>query len=298
MSIVRSRPDVKVTADDVTEELAKSALIPVHAAHAPAKEPTQPGTGTLTLNLAGTYSRDDLISGVTWHVADYDTGLADDTRVIVESIKSMAIGSNAGSSLMVSANLFNTGEQTHYLSSGVTNANGWLTTTKQSSLVPLGYAPILNIMPNEYSRSEAQHYTPGSGVDDGLVQRYGHLSNAGNLRDGIVSFPGENFYYVPKDHVVLDIIERNWDAFGQDVPGERVREGNWIKVADRMVDKVLDELSSKVLQHMPVTNLNNMNFVMKADKDLAQHLDNSHDYPVSVTLSIAYRNITAESSEQ
>ena len=298
MSIVRARPDVKVSTDDVTTELSKSSLSPVQANQVTERQEVAPGSGTLTLNLTGTYSRDSLISGVKWTVGDFDTGLAPDTRVIVENIKSTAIGSNVGSNLMISANLFNTGEETHYLSSGVTNGHGWITSNKQSSLVPLGYAPILSVMPNEYSRSETQHYTPGSGVDDGLVQRYGHLGGSENLRDNIVSFPGEDFYYVPKDHVVLDIIERNWDALGQDVPGERIREGNWIKVSDRMVDKVLDELNSKVLQHMPLTDLNNMNFIMKADKDLAQHLDNSHDYPVSVTMAVSYRTITPESSEQ
>jgi hypothetical protein len=94
--------------------------------------------------------------------------------------------------------------------------------------------------------------------------------------------------------VVLDIIERNWDALGQDVPGERVREGNWIKVSDKLVDKVLDELNSKVLKHMPLTDLNTLQFKMKADKTLASYLDDEKDFPVSLTLAVSYRSIAPE----
>ena len=261
---------------------------------APKAEPTMPGSGILHLNLHGVYSADELVNGVTWHATDFDCGAIPEGRVIVDQITSEAIGSNVASNLMVSANLFNSGEDTHYLQSGVTNAVGWVTSSGQSQLVPLGYAPIISIMPNEYSRNSTVHYRPGSGVDDGLMQRYGHLSTGENLRKGIVAFPGEDYYYVAKDHVVLDIIERNWDALGQDVPHERVREGNWIKVSDSLVDKVLDELNSKVLAHMPLTDLGALSFKMKADKTLADYLDGEKDYPVSLTLAVSYRSIAPE----
>jgi len=297
MSIVRARPQ-EANVPTVTTALADSTLEPVEAAPLAVRDETVPGSGKVTLNLSGTFSRDELINGVKWRMSEFDTGVGPSGRVIVESVKSTAIGSNVGSNLMFSANLFNTGDADHYLSSGVTNSVGWTTSREQSQLVPLGYAPILNVMPNEYSRVETEHYKPGSGVDDGLVQRYGHLSTGEDLRNNIVAFPGEDYYYVAKDHVVLDIIERNWDALGQDVPGERVREGNYVKVSDRLVDKVLDELNNKVLKHMPLTDLNNMDFLMKADKGLAQHLDDSHDYPVSVTMSVSYRSIAPELAEQ
>jgi hypothetical protein len=261
--------------------------------HEPTK-PTMPGSGILHLNLHGVYSAEQLMNGVTWSTKDFDVGAVPEGRVIIDQITSEAIGSNVASNLMVSANLFNSGEKNHYLQSGVTNGVGWVTSAGQSQLVPLGFAPIVSMMPNEYSRNSTVHYRPGSGVDDGLMQRYGHLSSGENLRKNIVAFPGEDYYYVAKDHVVLDIIERNWDALGQDVPGERVREGNWIKVSDKLVDKVLDELNSKVLKHMPLTDLNTLQFKMKADKTLASYLDDEKDFPVSLTLAVSYRSIAPE----
>ena len=104
-------------------------------------------------------------------------------------------------------------------------------------------------------------------------------------------------HYVAKDHVVLDIIERNWKALGQDVPSERLRENNWVKVSDRLVDKVLDELNSKVLQNMPLTNLSNLNFMLKTDRESASHLSDDEAYPMSLNMTVSYRCIAPELSE-
>jgi len=296
MSIVRNQP-MPTELDQVTEELESSSLAPPETVTntAVASAPVAPGSGTFNINLDGLYSKDDLVSGVVFNLSDYEVGKIPEGRVIVEQIASNAIGSNVPTSLMLSANLFNgSGEPVHYLESGVSNSAGWTTSFNQSMLVPQGYIPVVSLLPNEYTRSKNVHYQPGSGVDDGLMQRYGHLSTGENLRSNIVSFPGEDYYYVAKDHVVLDIIERNWQALGQDVPGERVREGNWVKVSDRLVDKVLDELNSKVLQHMPLTNLGELNFHLKADADLADSLTDDHDYPLSMNVSVAYRSIAPE----
>lgn len=295
MSIVRNKSHANATAVSLASEIEDTHLTADTSETVADTLSATPGSGTLTFNLSGTYGRDELIDGVKWDVSSFNTGVSPECRVIVESIKSTAIGSNVGSNLMLSANIFNSGgTPSHYLSSGVTNSAGWSTSQSQDQLVPIGYAPILSVMPNEYSRVETEHYKPGSGVDDSLVQRYGHLGTGDSLRANIVPFPGEDYYYVAKDHVVLDIIERNWDALGHDVPGERVRDGQWVKIGSNLVEKVLDELDNKVLKHMPLTDLNNLNFMLKADKDLAQHLDDSHDYPVSVTMTLSYRGVSSE----
>lgn len=295
MSIVRNNSQATKAAAALARDMEETHLTDTVDTSVSEKEGHIPGSGTLTLNLSGSFGRDELIEGVKWDMKDFDTGVSPESRVIVESVKSSAIGSNVGSNLMVSANLFNSGGgKTHYLSSGVTNSVGWTTSQAQDQLVPLGYAPILSIMPNEYSRVQTEHYRPGAGVDDSLVQRYGHLGTGDSLRANIVPFPGEDYYYVAKDHVVLDIIERNWDALGQDVPGERVRDGQWVKIGSNLVEKVLDELDNKVLKHMPLTDMSKLNFCLKADKELAQHLDDAHDYPVSVTMTVGYRTVASD----
>ena len=294
MSIVKNTSDPIVAEEH--EELPSAELSsvslepkvnePLHETPVP-----KPGSGTLHINLHGVYTTDELADGVSWKLSDFDVGELPEGRVLIDRVSTEAIGSNVGSNLMISANLFNTAEKQHYMSSGVTNVKGWVTNAHQDEVVPLGFAPIVSLMPNEYSRKTITHYQPASSLDDGLMQRYGHLSTGSNLRENIVTFPGEDYYYVPKDHVVLDIIERNWDALGQDVTSSRVREGNWIKVSNKLVDKVLDELNSKVLQHMPLTNLNDLQFQMHADPTLVNYLDEENQYPVSVTLSLSYRSI-------
>jgi hypothetical protein len=297
MSIVRNNAGVSGTTEAGIAELDASGLAPPAPVVVEALPETAPGSGTLSINLDGTFSKDELCNGVVFNATEFDLGALPKTRVIVEKIDSHAIGSNVPAAVMVSANVFNSGDRVHYLQSGVTNRAGWTTSRNQAVLVPQGNVPIVCLMPNEYTRAATTHYQPGSGVDDGLVQRYGHLSTGDNLRDNIVSFPGEDYYYVAKDHVVLDIIERNWQALGQDVPGERVREGNWVKVSDRLVDKVLDELNSKVLKHMPLTNLDNLHFLVKADPASVAHMSDKHDYPLSMSLSLNYRSIAPELAE-
>lgn len=289
MSIVR-----RAVPDDVSK-LAENS-VPTVDEHLDADESAQTSnqvsSGVINVTLNGVYTPDELMEGVTFHLSDYPSGNIPSDRVIVSEVATTAIGSHVASNLMLSSNLFNTnGSNKHYLSSGVQNAQGWSTVRAQDELVPHGSVPIVSIMPNEYNRARHVHYQPSSGVDDKLVQRYGHLSSGDSLRKGVVSFPGEDYYYVAKDHVVLDIIEKNWDALGQSVPHERVREGNWIKVSDKLVDKVLNELDQSVLKNMPLTDLNHLSFTLKADHELAEQLDSSAMHPVSVSLAINYRNV-------
>lgn len=298
MSIVRTNPGASALAEEAPSvDLLNSHAEPPAVEVEQAAPDTAAGSGTLSVNLDGHYSKQQLSDGVVFNASDFDLGALPVNRVIVEKIDSSAIGSNVPSSLMVSANVFNSGEPVHYLQSGVTNRAGWTTSRNQAVLVPQGNVPIVSLLPNEYTRGAITHYQPGSGVDDGLMQRYGHLSTGENLRKNIVSFPGEDYYYVAKDHVVLDIIERNWQALGQDVPGERVREGNWVKVSDRLVDKVLDELNSKVLKHMPLTNLDNLHFLVKADPVSMAHMSADDLFPLSLSLSVNYRSIAPELAE-
>ena len=291
MSIVRNQ----VKDVPAVEDLKLSDSPTVQEVALQEDEVATPGSGIVNVTLQGVFTPDELVAGTVFKLSDYSIGALPSSRVIVSEVASTALGSHVGSNLMVSANIFNTGGSlSHYLESGVQNSEGWVTVQDQDDMVPLGSAPILNLMPNEMCRARHVHYSPSSGVDDQLVQRYGHLSSGDSLRKGVVAFPGENYYFVAKDHVVLDIIEKNWEALGQSVPHERVREGNWIKVSNTLVDKVLDELDSSVLKHMPLTDLGNLKFTVKAGRELAQELDDSESYPLSIALSLSYRSVAPE----
>jgi hypothetical protein len=293
MSIVRNQ--VPAAESDLHASEAPQVHATTELHETASEDHTEVGSGILNVTLHGVYTPSELMDGVQFNLSDYNVGPLPTGRVIVSEIASTAIGSHVGSNLMVSSNLFNTnGTPVHYLRSGVSNSQGWATVSQQDELVPLGYAPLVSIMPNEYCRVRNVHYSPNSGVDDKLVQRYGHLGSGEDLRKGVVNFPGENYYFVAKDHVVLDIIEKNWEALGQSVPHERVREGNWIKVSNALVDKVLDELDSSVLKHMPLTDLDALTFNLKADPELAEQLDGDRSHPVSITLSLSYRSVAPE----
>ena len=43
-----------------------------------------------------------------------------------------------------------------------------------------------------------------------------------------------------------------------------------------------------------MTDMRKLNFCLKADKELAQHLDDAHDYPVSVTMTVGYRTVASD----
>jgi hypothetical protein len=293
MSIVRNKVPPTESELHASEPAKVYATTELHETES--QDHAEVGSGIVNVTLHGVYTPAELMDGVKFNLSDYPVGPLPTGRVIVSEIATTAIGSHVGSNLMISSNLFNTnGKPVHYLRSGVSNNQGWATVGQQDELVPIGFAPLLSVMPNEYCRSRSVHYSPNSGVDDKLVQRYGHLGSGEDLRKGVVSFPGENYYFVAKDHVVLDIIEKNWEALGQSVPHERVREGNWIKVSNTLVDKVLDELDSSVLKHMPLTDLDALTFNMKADQELAEQLDSDRAHPVSITLSLAYRSVAPE----
>lgn len=293
MSIVRQQVPITESEQDAASEPIVQQVSPEQAV------PNDDGAtnaGVYNVTLHGVYSPEELMDGVDFDLSDYAVGKMPEGRVIVSEVATTAIGSHVGSNLMLSCNIFNTGgEDKHYLQNGVDNSKGWATVRHQDELVPLGKVPIVSIMPNEYNRSRVVHYQPSSGINNDLVKRYGHLSSGDNLRKGVVAFPGEDYYFVAKDHVVLDIIEKNWDTLGQSVPHERVREGNWIKVSNTLVDKVLDELDSSVLKNMPLTDLSNLSFTIKADTELAEQLDSSAVHPVSITVSMAYRSVATDS---
>ena len=111
---------------------------------------------------------------------------------------------------------------------------------------------------------------------------------------GIVPFPGEPYYYVDRNHVVLNVIAKNWEQLGINLPSERLREDKWVKVASSVVDKVVDELQNNVIDQLPFTNLANLKVMFKSDCD---NLENSETYPLTTEFFISYTNPATSSNE-
>lgn len=218
-------------------------------------------------------------------------------NVIVREIGTNAISSALPIDLTVSTNVFNTRAESkpHYSECGVDNTGGWLSTPGEKHNVPDGYVPILNIMPNEYTRDTNTHYQPSSLMDDSLVAKYGHLTSMKDLWQGIIPFPGEDYYYVGKDHVVLNIIEKNWEQLGINIPTEKLREERWVKVSSDVVNKVINELNSSVLSQIPFSNVRDMEFYFAAHPAMHDVVDKEALHPISVEFTMEYGSMDGTS---
>ena len=253
--------------------------------------------GSIRFMIRENFSKDDLVNGKTLRLADITKHLPKG-NVIVRNISTNAIGSNVPIDVMCSANLFNSrspeGGGTNYREAGVSNSLGWLTSVNEQFTVPEGFAPLVNFLPSEYNRTNVTHYSPASAVEDRLVQKYGHLTSMKSLWDNIVPFPGEDYFYVGKDHVVLNIIEKNWEQLGISVPTEKLREEKWVKVASSVVNRVIDELNSSVLSQIPFSNLNDLEFHFQGCPNVAEHVEDGTSFPFTTELNIEYGSFKPE----
>ena len=63
------------------------------------------------------------------------------------------------------------------------------------------------------------------------------VPTTGETFEGIVQFPNEHFYYVSKDHIILRVIQQNWELLGMDVQAEVPRENKYVKIETKVADR-------------------------------------------------------------
>lgn len=219
----------------------------------------------------------------------------DVSKGILTSITVKSIYSDCSENVTFALNLFNASEK----EPSVQNNNGWLHTptrtdfgTEAVSQDAQGYRNLLAVMPYEKSRAELSVYEPNEIASDRYIQQYGNCSNE-NLYDGVVAFPGEQYYLVSQDHVVLNVIRQNWEALGINPDAEARFNGKYVQVAADVFDRVISDLQSHVLARMPFTNLNDVRakFISKP----TQHYSDTHPdgpdglYKVCVELQMNYQ---------
>ena len=155
-----------------------------------------------------------------------------------------------------------------------------------------GYRNLLAVMPYEKSRSELSVYEPNEIATDRYIQQYGDCSSE-NLHDGVVAFPGEQYYLVAQDHVVLNVIRQNWEQLGINVDNETRFNGKYVQVPAHVFDRVVNDLKSQVLGRMPFTNLNDVR--AKFHSKPTSHYSDAHPdgdaglYKVCVELQMNYQ---------
>jgi|TARA_B110000091_G_scaffold182420_1_gene200415 hypothetical protein len=219
----------------------------------------------------------------------------DVSKGILTSITVKSIYSDCSEPVTFALNLYNSSEQ----EPNIKNNEGWLHTPTQTDFGSMassrddeGYRNLLAVMPYEKSRSELNVYEPNEIATDRYIQQYGNYSGE-NLHDGVVAFPGEQYYLVSQNHVVLDVIRQNWEQLGINVDNEARFNGKYVQVPAHVFDRVINDLQSHVLARMPFTNLNDVRakFYSKPTEHYADaHPDGADGlYKVCVELQMNYQ---------
>lgn len=218
----------------------------------------------------------------------------DFTKGIITGIKTYSIYSDCSESVTLSLNLFNTSEH----QPNVQNEQGWLHAPQHTDFGALaadggkGYKNLVNILPFEKSRVSLVAYKPEDVANDRYIQQYGAYTND-NLFEGVVSFPGEQYYLVQQGHVVLNVIKNNWEQLGINVDDEHRFNGKYVQVPTHVFDRVVKDLEAQVLSRMPFTDLNDIRAqftTKKANSYNITHEEGSEGkYKVVVELGISYQ---------
>jgi len=229
-------------------------------------------------------------SNVFQAAADQDV-----SKGILTSITVKSIYSDCSEPVTFALNLYNASEK----EPSVKNNEGWLHTpsrtdfgTEATAMDADGYRNLLAVMPYEKSRSELSVYEPNEIASDRYIEQYGNCSSD-NLYDGVVAFPGEQYYLVSQDHVVLNVIRQNWEQLGINVDSEARFNGKYVQVPAHVFDRVIGDLQSHVLATMPFTDLNDVRakFTSKPTK---HYVDTHPDgpagmYKICVELQMNYQ---------
>ena len=209
---------------------------------------------------------------------------------ILTGIKATSIYSDCSEPITVSMNIFNKSDK----QPDILNNQGWLhAPTKndfgiQSTAGKDGYRNLLAIMPYEKTRTALNVYHPEDLVSDRYIQQYGGVSDE-NLYDGVVAFPGEQYYLVEQGHVVLDVIRRNWESLGINLEDESTFNGKYVQVPAHVFDRVIGDLQKTVLARMPFTDLSNVQARFQT-KHPEQYSDVSEGkFKVCVELQLDYQ---------
>ena len=221
-------------------------------------------------------------------------GEVDYSKGIITGITCSAIYSDCSEPVTLSLNLFNASEN----QPNVQNEQGWLHAPQHTDFGARaavgngGFKNMLNILPYEKTRTNVVAYKPSDVANDRYIQQYGSYNNE-NLWDGVVAFPGEQYYLVHQGHVVLNVIKNNWEQLGINVEDEHKFNGTYVQVPAHVFDRVIKDLEAQVLSRMPFTNLNDIRaqFTTKQASNFAsQHNEGlQSQYKILVELGFTYQ---------
>jgi len=216
-------------------------------------------------------------------------------NVIITGMESRMTYSDCPESVTLGMRMFENDVQNAQNSGlGVSNEEGWLYKGSSSEWGPgststhNGFTNLHAIMPYERSRDTVKLYDPQNVQNNRFIQTYGGYHGK-NLWNNIIPFPKQNYYYVDKDHVVMQVVAQNWDTLGINPGEELLHENRYVKVAGPVVDSVIKQLETTILTQMPFTNLSAASFKFST-KPLREWKNASADktYKVMCELKVSY----------
>lgn len=222
-------------------------------------------------------------------------------NVIITGVESRMTYSDCPEGVTLSMRMFENDVQSARL--GVSNESGWLYQGSSSEWGPgststhNGYTNLHAIMPYERSRDVIQLYDPKNVRNNRFIQTYGGYHGK-NLWNNIIPFPKQNYYYVDKDHVVMQVVAQNWDTLGINPGEELLHENRYVKVAAPVVDNVIQQLETTILTQMPFTNLGAANFRFSS-KPLREWKNSKNTtYKIMCELKLSYMFPKIDSVDQ
>lgn len=187
----------------------------------------------------------------------------DFTKGIVTGMTLKSVYSNVGEPVSVGINLFQNRPQ-------IVNNEGWLFTETSTDMGNIhasnvdGYVNLVNVLPYEKARPDTKIYSPENLLNNRFIEQYGGYT-LDKLWDGIVPFKGKDYMYVEANHIILSIIQKNWELLGINAEAEVKRENQYVKVSKNVVNSVIKQLYEQVIMQIPYTSFDNLSARFQAN---------------------------------
>lgn len=245
-------------------------------------------------------SSDELKHGVNVAIAngdlfkpEYDVNKLDDesktamkkldfTKGIVTNIKLKSVYSNVDDSVTLSMNLYKNDPQ-------IVNQAGHLYTEQATDLGKVhtssndGFENLANLLPYEKGRVETNVYQPSNLLNSRFIEQYGGFT-LDSLWNNIISFPGKSWCYVDRNHIILRVINRNWEMLGINIDQETSREGSYVKVQKDIVNNVINQLYTNIISQIPYTMFDDLKIRFQSNAPSKQE-----DYKLVAELLVEYK---------
>ena len=187
----------------------------------------------------------------------------DFSKGIVTGMTLKAVYSNVEEPVSVGVNLFQNKPQ-------IVNTEGWLFTEADTDMGRThtsetnGFINLVNVLPFEKARPDTKIYSPENILNNRFIEQYGGYT-LDKLWEGIVPFKGKDWMYVESGHIILSVIQKNWELLGINADAEQKRENQYVKVSKSVVNSVIKQLYEQVIQQIPYTSFEDLSARFQAN---------------------------------